>query len=246
MQLAWSGDPVSAFGSVIAVNRPLTLSDVAFFALETPAKKFVEVLAAPSFSAEALAYLRVSKNLRILQIDEFSSAHPEGRMRQLRSGVLVQSQDNVLASKCEFVSAMKPASWDSELADFGMHVVRMLKSNAIAIVRRTESGVSLLGMGAGQPNRVKAVHLALQQATLHISSESGGSTTEHSVRTVLGECYLVSDAFFPFRDGVEIALNAGIRTIVQPGGSLRDNEVKLACDEYGAVLAVTGTRHFRH
>jgi phosphoribosylaminoimidazolecarboxamide formyltransferase / IMP cyclohydrolase len=246
LQLAWSGDPISAFGSVIAVNRPLTLSDVAFFALETSAKKFVEVLAAPAFNAEALAYLGVSKNLRILQIDEFSSAHPEGRMRQLRSGMLVQSQDNVLASKCEFVSATKPTSWDPELADFGMHAARMLKSNAIAIVRRTASGVALLGMGAGQPNRVKSVQLALQQATLNVSAESGDSNTEHFVRTVLGASYLVSDAFFPFRDGVDIALNAGIRTILQPGGSLRDNEVKLACDEHGAVLAITGTRHFRH
>jgi phosphoribosylaminoimidazolecarboxamide formyltransferase / IMP cyclohydrolase len=249
LALAWAGDPVSAFGSVIALNRPVSRADVAFFGLDTSEKKFVEIVAAPRFDDEALAYLRLNKNLRILKVQTKIGDKKANRVRHLQTGTLVQSPDDRLAEGFKVASTAQPEKLDQALAEFGLHAARCLKSNAIAIVRRTTAGASLLGMGAGQPNRVKSTELALTQARENLLREAkatGARDTEAYVRTELGLCYLASDAFFPFRDSVDAALAAGVRLILQPGGSIRDAEVIAACNERNAVLIMTGIRHFKH
>ena len=240
LRLAWAGDPVSAFGSVIAASAPLSLDDVTFLALDAAdrsQRKFVEIVAAPAFSADALAYLRQHKSLRILAVDPHSGRSDVER-RYVRGLVLVQAADRTLHEKLEIVSTHKPAL-DEELVRFGLVAVRQVKSNAVVIVGRTAAGACrLLGMGSGQPNRKDSVQLASMRAHEHLAREAQGA--------LISDAILVSDAFFPFADGVEIALDSGVRTIVQPGGSLRDSEVVAACDARSAVLVLTGTRHFLH
>lgn len=238
--LAWAGDPISAFGSVIASNAPLGLDDVRFFALDATdksARKFVEIVAGPAFSEEAIEYLRQHKSLRILRVEPGSGRSAEER-RWVRGLVLVQDADRTLAERLEIVSKAKPAL-DEELVRFGLVAVRQVKSNAIVIVGRAPNGACrLLGMGSGQPNRKDSVQLAAARAHEQLQREGAGAHIEQAI--------LVSDAFFPFADGVEIALDAGVRVVVQPGGSLRDAEVIAACDARGATLVHTGTRHFLH
>lgn len=240
LHLAWAGDPVSAFGSVIASNAPLGLDEVRFFALDAEdrsARKFVEIVAAPSFTEEALVYLRQHKSLRILAVDP-ASGRGAVEHRWVRGLVLSQDADRLLHEKLEVVSQAKP-DLDQELVRFGLVAVRQVKSNAIVIVGRSADGsCRLLGMGSGQPNRKDSVQLASMRAREQLAREARGAAIEDAV--------LVSDAFFPFADGVEIALDSGVRTIVQPGGSMRDSEVIAACDARGATLVLTGTRHFLH
>jgi phosphoribosylaminoimidazolecarboxamide formyltransferase / IMP cyclohydrolase len=240
LQLAWAGDPVSSFGSVIAFNRAVTSSDLAFLDLERKEiRKFVEIVAAPDFDAAAVELLKHNKNLRILKIADRVTASTPVR-RHLDLGTLTQSRDAVLFEKLEVVSKAKPAVVDEALISFGLHAVRCIKSNAIAIVRRKGESLQLLGMGAGQPNRVKSTELAFAQAESNLAAEGT------DVKVGLANAMLISDAFFPFADGPTHALTRGIRCIVQPGGSMRDGEVIAACDVAGAVLVMTGTRHFKH
>jgi phosphoribosylaminoimidazolecarboxamide formyltransferase / IMP cyclohydrolase len=139
------------------------------------------------------------------------------------------------------------------LAEFGIKVCKHIKSDAIALVRQTEGGgFALLGMGAGQPNRVDSLRkLALPRAhenieALYKAQEIYGQSPQAYRETVLADCVMVSDAFFPFADSIEHAAEAGLRFVVQPGGSKRDGEVVSACDKYGIAMAFTGMRHFRH
>lgn len=240
LSLAWAGDPISAFGSVIAANARLSLADVRFFGLDCAdrgARKFVEIVAAPAFDDDAVAYLQQHKSLRILMVDP-ASGRTAREHRYVRGLVLVQDADRQLHEKLEIASMVKP-TLDEELVRFGLVAVRQVKSNAIVIVGRTAAGACrLLGMGSGQPNRKDSVQLAVTRAHEHLAREGQGRA--------IAEAILVSDAFFPFADGVEIALDSGVRTIVQPGGSLRDAEVVAACDARGAALVLTGTRHFLH
>ena len=240
LPVAWSGDPVSAFGSVIAFNRAVDRAALTHLAMDDKARrKFVEIVAAPAFSPEAVVYLQQNKNLRILRMVDNRSGQQQLR-RVLTLGTLVQSADIELAAHYDVVSAAKPAALDRALAEFGLHAVRCLKSNAIAVVQRSGGVVSLLGMGAGQPNRLKSTQLAIAQARDNLRDQG------RDVALGMAQSYLASDAFFPFADGVQVALDAGIRTLIEPGGSLRDAEVIAACDASGAVLVFTGTRHFRH
>jgi phosphoribosylaminoimidazolecarboxamide formyltransferase / IMP cyclohydrolase len=243
LELAWAGDAVSSFGSVIAFNRNVAAADLAFLELDNKDKrKFVEIVAAPGFDAPAVALLKNNKNLRILQIQDHVTANTPVR-RHLDIGTLTQSRDAQLFEKLDVVSQTKPKGLDEALLAFGLHAVRAIKSNAIAIVRRnpgTDGALQLLGMGAGQPNRVKSTELALAQAE-HNLREEGTDVAEG-----LANAVLISDAFFPFADGPTVALGRGIRCIVQPGGSMRDAEVVAACDAHKAVLVMTGMRHFKH
>jgi phosphoribosylaminoimidazolecarboxamide formyltransferase/IMP cyclohydrolase len=247
---AWAGDPVSAFGSVIAFNRPLDRADVTSLALDDPDKsrrRFVEIVAAPGFTDEALAYLRQHKALRILKIDPDEGLRgPEFRF--VRGALLAQDPDRGAPEKLDTATTNHLGSVDTSLIQFGVHAARCVKSNAIVIVRRVGQVAQLLGMGAGQPNRVNSVKLAIERALANLRAESalGGEEREAECRRQLGEAILVSDAFFPFADGVELALDAGVRVIIQPGGSIRDGEVIAACDQRGAVMMLTGTRHFKH
>ena len=166
-------------------------------------------------------------------------------------GVLTQDADNGLVEPLERVAGPAAdsaggAPADGNLVRFGTLASRQVKSNAIVLVRRVGESLQLLGMGAGQPNRLRSTELALAQARANLRLELGDAATESAVRDALGKVLLVSDAFFPFADGVELAAAAGIKAIVEPGGSIRDDEVKATCERNGVTLYFTGVRHFRH
>ena len=247
---AWAGDPVSAFGSVIAFNRPVSRDTVTFLNLDAENKmlrKFVEVIAAPAFDKDALDYLYQHKNLRVVEFDP-ARLTPDLDYRFLHNALLLQTTDRKLREKTEWVSKRR-AEIDDALLDFGLIAVRQIKSNAICIVRRLENGDrQLLGMGAGQPNRVNSTQLAIARARENLKNEFTGSDgeLESYIREQMGRAVLISDAFFPFPDNVELAAEAGIRAIVQPGGSIRDKSVIAKCNELGVAMLFTGTRHFKH
>jgi len=234
---AWEGDPISAFGSVIAFNRPLTLAAARFFELDSQDKgrrKYVEVVCAPAFEAGVTEYLAAAVNLRVVLLDPAALAE-EWDMRFVPGGLLVQDPDAVEEVRSEFVTRVRPERLDAELLRFGVVAVSRLRSNAIGVVRRMEDGtMQLVGMGAGQPNRVVSTRLAVEKAR-----DCVGAGT-------LADCYLVSDAFFPFPDSVEVAAEAGVKVLFQPGGSVRDRQVVKRCDELGVAMGMTGRRHFRH
>ena len=217
-----AGDPVSAFGGIVAMNREVT-ADVA----QGLAELFLEVIAAPSFSAEAREVLSAKKNVRVLTL-------PEGlddgarRYRHTMFGTLAQTPDlpiDQLSEKWEVATDRAPTADEETALRFLWRVCKHVKSNAIIIGGSERT----FGVGAGQMSRVDAVHLAVRKST----GELEGSV-------------LASDAFFPFRDGVDAAAAAGVRAIVQPGGSKRDPEVIAACNEHGIAMVFTGNRHFRH
>jgi phosphoribosylaminoimidazolecarboxamide formyltransferase / IMP cyclohydrolase len=221
-RLANDCDPVSAFGGVIAANRTITL-DMA----ETVAGIFTEVVVAPGYEPAALTVLQQKKNIRILQLPE-GFALPEREFKQVSGGVLVQDPDRYgVVDPRSWTLAAGPAADDATLADlaFAWRAVRSVKSNAILLA----SGGASVGIGMGQVNRVDACHLAVKRA----GERAAGSVA-------------ASDAFFPFADGAEVLLEAGVRAIVQPGGSMRDAEVIAAAEAAGVPMYFTGERHFFH
>jgi phosphoribosylaminoimidazolecarboxamide formyltransferase/IMP cyclohydrolase len=249
-EAAWEGDPVSAFGSVIAVSAKVDLA-----VAERLKGRFVEALIAPDFDADALESLRAkSKDLRVLKLRQPLTHPGAGKlMRQIGGGVLVQDRDVGLMENW-FTPTETPFPEElRRLAEFGMKVCKHVKSNAIVLVRETAPGCfALLGMGAGQPNRIDSLRkLALPRAYENLEREYeqtkvyGQSPKAHG-EEIIRTCVLVSDAFFPFADSIDQAAEHGIRYIVQPGGSKRDEEVVAACDKYGIAMAFTGMRHFRH
>ncbi len=249
-EAAWSGDPVSAFGSVIAVTQSIDLETAQLFA-----KRFIEVIIAPDYAPDALEFLKAkSKNLRVLKLHKpLESARPAQSIRQINGGLLVQGRDLGLATQWASLTATSFPEDKRALAEFGIKVCKHVKSNAIVIVREYASGCYMqLGMGAGQPNRVDSLRkLAVPRAEENIARmiEGGGAYGQAPTEfrdKVIGECVLVSDAFFPFADNIDEAAEAGIRYIIQPGGSKKDEEVVSACDKYGIAMAFTGMRHFKH
>lgn len=249
LEAAWNGDPISAFGSVIAVTTPVDLA-----AAEVLEGRFVEAVIAPDFEPEAQDFLtRKSKMIRLLKTrSPMTPPQPGQHVRQIGGGYLVQDRD--AGHKEQWMvptSALFPEDKQA-LAEFGIRVCKHVKSNAILLVREYQPGqYCVLGMGAGQPNRVDAVRkLALTKARENIEllfeREPYGESPSDFEHKVMSQCVLVSDAFFPFSDNIENAADAGIRYIVQPGGSKRDEEVISACDQYSIAMAFTGTRHFRH
>jgi phosphoribosylaminoimidazolecarboxamide formyltransferase/IMP cyclohydrolase len=221
---AHATDPVSAFGGVIAVNREVT-AELA----DQLDGIFTEVIVAPSFADEALEVLRAKKNLRLLVAPAWQPAPIE--FRQVSGGLLVQSPDRVDAAGDDpsgwTLATGTPAS-ESQLADlaFAWRAIRSVKSNAILLA----SGGAAVGVGMGQVNRVDAAHLAVSRA--------GADRARGSVAA--------SDAFFPFPDGLEVLIAAGVSAVVQPGGSVRDEQVVAAAEAAGMTLYLTGTRHFFH
>ncbi|MBK7642468.1 MAG: bifunctional phosphoribosylaminoimidazolecarboxamide formyltransferase/IMP cyclohydrolase [Planctomycetes bacterium] len=231
LELAWAGDPVSAFGSVLAFTRPVDLASAEFL---VSGNRFVEAIAAPSFDADALKLLtekpKWGKNVRLLEVGEFKSAARDERdfeLKKLVGGFLLQGRDLAAAdvTQAKVMTARAPTRAELAGLDFANKVAKHVKSNAIVLTK----GTRVLGVGAGQMSRVDSVRLAVQKA----GAEAKGA--------VLG-----SDAFFPFADGVELALEAGVTAILQPGGSVRDAEVIAACDKQGAAMVFSGVRHFRH
>jgi len=218
---ALAGDPVSAYGGIVAANRPLS----AEMAREM-GSTFYEVVVAPAYEEEALALLRKKRNLRVLQVTGRSQTAAL-QYRQVSGGALLQEEDRTPDSELNLRTVTKRAPTAEELRDlrFAWRAVKHVKSNAIVLVKDQ----TLVGMGAGQPNRVTSVHLALRAA---------GERSRGSV--------LASDAFFPFPDNVELAAQGGVTAIIQPGGSIRDEETIKAADDHGIAMVFTGMRHFRH
>jgi phosphoribosylaminoimidazolecarboxamide formyltransferase / IMP cyclohydrolase len=250
LKLAWAGDPVSAFGSIIAFNKKVELETVEFFELNNEDKskrKFVEVVIAPAFSDEALKYLQFHKNLRIVEFDP-NHCRSESDMKFLHNSLLVQDSDISLHNKTELVTEKKfDLKKGKKLMEFGIKAMRQVKSNSIVIVREaTKGNFQLLGMGAGQPNRLISTSLAIAKATENLTNEFEGEDIIKYYDEQFGKAILVSDAFFPFPDNVVKAAQAGIRTIVQPGGSIKDKKVIAACNKLDVAMIFTGIRHFKH
>lgn len=250
LKFAWAGDPVSAFGSIIAFNKPVELKTVEFFALNNEDKskrRFVEVVVAPGFSEDALQYLEFHKNLRIVQFDP-DKCRSKIDMKYLHNSLLVQDADMKLYKKMEVVTKKQiDVNAKKELIEFGLKAMRQVKSNSIVLVRELNEGVfQLLGMGAGQPNRLISTRLAIDKASENLTMEFEGENIIAYLDQNFGKAILVSDAFFPFPDNVVTASQAGIKTIVQPGGSMRDKKVIKACDDLDIAMIFTGLRHFKH
>ena len=222
---ALAADPVSAFGGVVVVNRTVTAA-----LAETLAEQFVEVLFAPHYEPAAVEILSRKPSLRVLEhTDKRASDDSELDYRRVLGGLLLQSRDRGIAGRdwMKVVSGdVGEAQWDDLL--FALRVVKHVTSNAIVLARDGQT----LGIGAGQMSRVDAVRIAIEKAR-----ELG-----HSLEGAV----LASDAFFPFADGPQLALDAGVTAIVQPGGSKRDDEVIAAVSGAGAAMVFTNRRHFRH
>ncbi|MBC8415848.1 MAG: bifunctional phosphoribosylaminoimidazolecarboxamide formyltransferase/IMP cyclohydrolase PurH, partial [Candidatus Cloacimonetes bacterium] len=247
---AWNGDPVSAFGSIIAFNKSVDLETVEFLNLNNENKmlrKFVEVVIAPKYSDEALEYLQFHKNLRIIEFDPQNSKQ-KFEVKYLSGSLLLQDCDNKLYEKIENVTEKQiDIDLKKGLIEFGIKAMRQVKSNSIIIVRElSDKNYQLLGMGAGQPNRLVSTKVAIEKAKENLSNEYKGNDLEGYYRQEFSKAILVSDAFFPFADNVELAAEAGIKNIVQPGGSIRDKKVITKCNELGVAMIFTGLRHFKH
>ena len=228
---AFACDPKSAFGGIIAVNREVPLSLVEHFADVN--KQFVEVLIAPSFSPEVLERLSKRTNLRVLATGG-ADGHAQLEARTVDGGMLVQCVDTVDEDHSTFTFPTTRKPTDAEMEDliFAWKVCKTVKSNAI-LIAKDRAGI---GMGPGQPNRVDSALLACQraeEACERMGVEAGGFAC-------------ASDAFFPFRDNVDVLAAHGVTAIIQPGGSVRDDESIQACDDHGIAMVFTGTRHFRH
>lgn len=228
---AFACDPKSAFGGIIACNREVPYELVEHFADEN--KQFVEVIIAPGFSEDAKARMAKRPNLRVLATGGVGKT-PELEMRSIDGGVLVQRVDRVVEDPATFTVPTKRKPTDDEMAEllFAWKVCKGVKSNAI-LVSKGKAGI---GMGPGQPNRVDSALLACERAE------------EYCKRTGVepGGFACASDAFFPFRDNVDVLAAHGVTCIIQPGGSKRDEESIEACDEHGIAMVFTGSRHFRH
>lgn len=229
---AFKTDPTSAFGGIIALN--CTLDEAAALQIS---KQFVEVLMAPSFTPQALEVFKTKVNVRILQIDMpqgGDSAWKQGRnlmdVKRVGSGLLMQTADNheLALTDLKVVSKLQPTSAQLQDMLFAWKVAKYVKSNAIVFC----SGGMTLGVGAGQMSRIDSARIA------SIKAANAGLELQGSV--------VASDAFFPFRDGLDVVVDAGAGCVIQPGGSMRDDEVIAAANERGVVMVLSGVRHFRH
>jgi len=217
-------DPTSAFGGIIAFNRPLDAA-----AAEKIVKQFVEVVIAPAVTAEARAVFAPKQNVRLLEVPLAPSTN-DFDFKRVGGGVLMQSPDarNVGPGELRVVTKLAPTAAQMDDLLFAWKVAKFVKSNAIVFAA---SGMTL-GVGAGQMSRVDSARIAGIKAT-HAGLSLAGSA-------------VASDAFFPFRDGLDVVVDAGAACVIQPGGSMRDDEVIAAADERGIAMVFTGTRHFRH
>jgi phosphoribosylaminoimidazolecarboxamide formyltransferase/IMP cyclohydrolase len=221
-------DPTSAFGGIIALNRPC--DETCALAI---AKQFVEVLIAPSFTESAKAIFASKQNVRLLEIplpNEEAIPLNQFDLKRVGGGLLVQSSDskNVLPQELKVMTKRQPSP--TELADlmFAWRVAKFVKSNAIVYCA---NGMTL-GIGAGQMSRIDSARIASIKAA-------------HAGLSLIGSA-VASDAFFPFRDGLDFVVSAGATTVIQPGGGIRDQEIIDAADEHGIAMVFTSTRHFRH
>ncbi|HEX7045591.1 MAG TPA: bifunctional phosphoribosylaminoimidazolecarboxamide formyltransferase/IMP cyclohydrolase [Burkholderiales bacterium] len=223
---AYATDPTSAFGGIIAFNRPLDGAT----ARAIVARQFVEVIIAPDIDADARSALATKANVRVLVCGAWATPAAAWDIKRVTGGVLLQDADAVRIAPTQLKRVTRRAPSDAELRDllFAWRVVKYVKSNAIVYCRDERT----IGIGAGQMSRVDSARLATLKA------RDAGLEVRGSV--------MASDAFFPFRDGLDQAAAAGVTAVIQPGGSMRDQEVIAAADEHGIAMVFTGVRHFRH
>lgn len=222
-QDALASDPVSAFGGVVAINRPVT-KELA----EAMNKIFTEIILAPAFDADALKLLKRKKNRRLLCVPDLTGSDME--IRAIPGGFIAQERDQPKTEyKFEIVSKRQPTIEEGFTMAFAWQALIGVKSNAIVFARAVEGGFATVGIGTGQPSRIDAVELAAKKS---------GEQAKGAI--------MASDAFFPFPDGIEAAIRAGVTAIIQPGGSIRDEKAIAAVNAHHAAMVMTGVRHFRH
>jgi phosphoribosylaminoimidazolecarboxamide formyltransferase len=224
---ALATDPMSAFGGIVALNRTCDEATA-----ERVVESFKEVVCAPGYTEDALAVLCEEENLRVLDIEGFDASAAQFAEKPLSGGRLVQERDRQVLTpdELEIVTEREPSDTQVKTMCFAWQVAKHVKSNAIVFADGTET----VGIGMGQVSRVDAVRLAAMKADEHAEGKSAAGAV------------MVSDAFFPFPDGIEAAVEAGIEAVVQPGGSVNDSDVIAAADEAGITMAHTGRRAFRH
>jgi phosphoribosylaminoimidazolecarboxamide formyltransferase/IMP cyclohydrolase len=225
-RLAFETDTESAFGGIIAFNRELDAGTLSVII----ASQFVEVITAPSISEGALEAARAKPNVRVMSTGEWGDRSPTWDLKKVNGGLLIQDRDDhvLLADELTVVSDRAPSK--QEMCDllFAWRVAKFVKSNAIIYAANERT----IGVGAGQMSRVNSARIAAIKA-------------EHAGLSVAG-AVMASDAFFPFRDGIDSAAERGIKAVIQPGGSIRDDEVIAAANAAGIAMVFTGVRHFRH
>ena len=223
---AFETDPESAFGGIIAFNRELDAATASAIC----ERQFVEVIIAPAISAEAVTAVAAKKNVRLLECGQWQANQAALDYKRVNGGLLLQDRDLGMVGAADLQVVSKRQPTEAEIRDllFTWKVAKMVKSNAIVYGRDGRT----IGVGAGQMSRVNSARIAAIKA-------------EHAKLEVKGSV-MASDAFFPFRDGIDNAANVGIACVIQPGGSIRDEEVIAAADEHGMAMVFTGMRHFRH
>jgi phosphoribosylaminoimidazolecarboxamide formyltransferase / IMP cyclohydrolase len=221
---AYSTDPESAFGGIIAFNRELDGAT----AKAIVERQFVEVIIAPTVSAEAIAAVAEKKNVRLLECGQWTGSNQRMDFKRVNGGLLVQDADLLLYNDLKVVTERQPTEQEMNDLLFSWKVAKFVKSNAIVYGKNNMT----IGVGAGQMSRINSARIA-------------GIKAEHAGLVVPGSV-MASDAFFPFRDGIDAAHEAGIVAVIQPGGSMRDDEVIAAANEFGMAMVLTGMRHFRH
>ena len=224
--LAYQTDPTSAFGGIIAFNRELDKATASAII----DRQFVEVIIAPKISADAIEIVSNKKNVRLLACGEWQNAEPGLDFKRVNGGLLVQDRDlgSIGMNDLKIVSKRTPTEQEIRDLLFSWKVAKFVKSNAIVYAKNEQT----IGVGAGQMSRVYSAKIA------GIKAADENLVVKGSV--------MASDAFFPFRDGIDSAAEAGITSVIQPGGSMRDEEVIAAADEHDMAMVFTGMRHFRH
>ncbi|MBA2404493.1 MAG: bifunctional phosphoribosylaminoimidazolecarboxamide formyltransferase/IMP cyclohydrolase [Bdellovibrionales bacterium] len=227
---AWKGDEVSSFGGIVALSFEVDLKTAEFFD-----ERFIEIVMAPAFTPDARNHFTKKKNVRLLELPLRSRLSQEKTLRSFHGGVLMQDEDETLAPASSYVTKTdkKFSEKQHHLINFGILACKHLKSNGIALVGEHNETISLVGAGMGQPNRLDSLHLL----AAHRAKKKDVN---------FEQLVLISDAFFPFADSIEAAHQYGIKFIIQPGGSIRDQEVIQKANECGMAMLFTNERHFRH
>jgi len=231
IQEAWNGDSISSFGGVIALSKEVDKETAQFLS-----ERFIELVIASDFNQDALKIFSKKKNVRLLKVPLRNKEEKEMIAKSISGGLLLQEEDDSLGlpEELKLVTKTKMKEGTLEMVNFGIMACKHLKSNGIALIGKNPHGyLTLAGTGMGQPNRLDSLRLL---AKVRVEQKN----------LSMSEMLLVSDAFFPFSDSIEVCHELGIKAIVQPGGSIKDEEVISACDRYEIAMYMTGKRHFRH
>jgi phosphoribosylaminoimidazolecarboxamide formyltransferase/IMP cyclohydrolase len=228
LQRSWYCDSTSAFGGIIAFSHPVDGASA-----EWLVQNFIEVILAPSYTPEALNAFGKKKNIRVVEVPLKVASSREWTVRSINGGILWQEEDEKLSLEFKNITTKTFNTQKSEVVKFGWAVTKYLKSNCLLLADYRDGAFAILASGVGQPNRLECLTLL-----------AGPRMKAKNIE--VGDAVLFSDAFFPFRDSIEEANKWGIKFVVQPGGSIKDQEVVDACNEFGMAMTMTGERHFRH